>query len=280
MGESLIWIAGDSSAYTLYIDPTGAGVDRGVLSIDGIGLPTIEHTAQPFPFLHGMLDIARRFRDRPVQIGFWQVWTNRANWQAGRQALAAALNPELGMGQLKFIDAAANDWRLDAWAVNAPLERRGGWGPYEIRTVLEFWAPWPFWRKASQESVNGDFNGTTPVNINVSNDGNMPTIPNTIVLAAGAGETIINPVLTIVGTGKTIDLAHTIAAGETVTITCFPPDAANVTKGGVSIIGDLTYDSVLVGFELPRGNSTVQIVGDAGSNGNCQLNFYEWFLAI
>jgi len=277
VAESLTWIAGDSSTYVLYSDTAS---DRGIVSIEGFGLPTLEHVSQPFPFLHGALDIARRFRDRVVQIGFEQEFSNRANWQAGRQALAAALNPELGMGQLKFIDASANDWRLDAWVVNAPLPRQADFPAYGIRTVLEFWVPWPFWRKASQESVNADFNGTTPVNIAVSNDGNMPTVPSTIVLAAGVGETIINPVLTIVGTGKTIDLAHTVAAGETVTITCFPPDVAAITKGGVSIIGDLTYNSVLVGFELPRGNSTVQIVGDAGSNGNCQINFYEWFLAV
>ena len=277
MAESLTWIAGDASTYVLY---SASDTDRGIVSLDGVGLPTLEYTAQPFPFLHGMMDIARRFCDRTVLIGFEQSFGTRSAWQTGRSALAAVLNPALGMGQLKFVDAAATDWRLDAWGVNAPLGRRTGMGPFEIQTVLELWAPWPFWRKATAETDTGDFNGASNVDIAVSNDGNMPTIPSTIVLASGAGETITNPVLTILGTGKTINLEHTIAATETVTITCFPPDEAGIVKAGSSIIGDLTYDSVLVGFELPRGNSTVRIVGDAPSTGNCLITFYEWFLAV
>jgi len=278
--ESLTWIAGDSSTYRLF----DYAVDsrRGVLSIIGFGLPDIEHTSQPFPFQHGMLDIARRFRDRKVQIAFWQNWDTRAAWQSGREAIRDALNPNLGKGQLKFIDANGIDWRLDAWVNSTPLERSGEWSPLEIRTVLEFWVPWPFWRKSSQESEDADFNGINAVNIAISNDGNVPTIPNTIVLTTGAGEQITNPVLLIVGTGLTIDLEHTMAQNEQITITCFPPDDVSILEaGGGSIIGDLTYDSVVAGFELPRGASTFRITGgNAGDNGNCQINFYEWFLAL
>jgi len=70
------------------------------MSLDGIGLPTLEHTAQPFPFLHGMLDIARRFQDRTVLISFQRQFVGRSAWQTGRRALATALNPALGKGQL------------------------------------------------------------------------------------------------------------------------------------------------------------------------------------
>lgn len=275
--EALIWIAGDASTYNFYSSSDG---DRGIMSIEGIGLPTLEHIGQPFPFLHGMMDIARRFRDRTVLITFQRQFTGRSAWQTGRKALAAALNPDLGKGQLKFVDVDGNDWRLDAWVVNAPLMRRAEWGPFEIREVLEFWVPWPFWRKATAETDTGDFNDASNVDIAVSNDGNMPTIPSTIVLAAGGGETITNPVLTIVGTGMKISLAHTIADGETVTIVCFPPEDVSVKKDGVSIMRNLSYDSVLVGFEIPRGNQIVRIVGEATSDGNALLTFNEWFLSI
>jgi len=275
--EALTWIAGDASTYSLY---SASDRDRGIMGIEGIGLPTLEHIGQPYPFLHGMLDIARRFQDRTVLIPWQRQFTNRTTWQAGRSALAAALNPDLGKGQLKFVDVAAVDWRLDAWAISAPMERRAEWGPFEIRTVLEFWVPWPFWRKAAAETDTGDFNDANNVDIAISNDGNMPTIPTSIVLAAGAGETITNPVLTIIGTGMKIDLEHTIAATETVTITCFPPEDVAVTKDGTSILGDLSYDSVLVGFEIPRGNQVVRIVGEATSDGNCLLTFHEWFLGV
>ena len=277
MSESLIWIAGDDSTYTLY---SATDTDRGVLAVEGFGLPTLEHTSQPYPFLHGALDIARRFRDRVVQIGFKQKWATRAAWQTGRSALATALNPDLGMGQLKYVDANSVDWRLDAWVMNASLERRAEFGAFEIRTVLEFWCPWPFFRKATAETDTGDFNDANNVDIAIANDGNMPTIPTSIVLAAGGGEQIKNPVLTILGTGAKIDLEHTIAAGETVTIVCFPPEDVSVKKDGTSILGDLSYDSVLVGFEIPRGNQTVRIVGEATSDGNCLITFNEWFLSV
>lgn len=277
MAESLTWIAGDASTYVLY---SASATDRGVERIDGIGLPVLEHQAQLYPFLHGMLDIARRFRERMVLIDFQQSFSTRSTWQTGRIALAAAFNPDLGKGQLKFVDANANDWRLDAWVVRAPLGRRGGSGPFEIQVDLELWAPWPFWRKATAETDTGDFNGASNVDVAVSNDGNMPTIPTTIVLASGAGETITNPILTILSSGKKISLNHTIAAGETAIITCFPPNEANIVKAGSSIMGNLSYDSVLVGFELPRGNSTVRITGTVPSMGNCLITFNEWFLAV
>ena len=276
MAESLTWIAGDSSTYNLY---SASDNDRAVPSIEGVGLPTLDHQAQPFPFLHGAMDIARRFRDRTVLIGFQRLFTTRAAWQTGRESLRDVLNPDLGMGQLKYVDANGIDWRLDAWVINAPLPR--GRGMYtRFDTVLEFWAPWPFWRKAAAETDTGDFNDATDVDIAVANDGNMPVIPSTIVLAAGGGEQIKNPVLTIVGTGMKIDLDHTIADGETVTITCFPPEDVSVKKDGTSILGDLSYDSVLVGFEIPRGNQIVRIVGEATSDGNALLTFNEWFLSI
>lgn len=277
MAESLVWIAGDASTYTLY----GTDTDRGIQSLEGIGLPMVVHTSQPYPFLHGALDIARRYGDRTVQLGFRQNFASRSAWQTGRQDLAKALNPDLGKGQLKFIDTDANDWRLDAWVVNAPIPRLAGWGPFEIRTVLEFWAPWPFWKPASAETDNGDFSGTSNVDITVSIDGNMPVVPDTITLASAAGEQITNPLLTIVGTGEKISLANTIAAGETVTITCWPPEDVAVTKDGTSIIGDLSYDSVLVGFEFARGSNTLRITGgDASDDGNCLVSFHEWYLAI
>lgn len=277
MGESLVWIAGDDSTYTFFSETDG---DRDRLDILGFGLPRLEHVTQAYPFLHGVLDVARRFSDRTVQIPFRQRWLTRSAWQAGRQALADALNPDLGKGQLQFVDVDSVDWRLDAWVVSAPLERRAGLSPYEVRTVLAFFVPWPFWRKATAETDTDDFNDDNNVNIAISNDGNMPTIPSTIVLAAGAGETITNPVLTIVGTGRKIDLEHTIAAGEAVTITCFPPEDVSVKKDGTSILGDLSYDSVLVGFEIPRGDQVVRIVGEATSDGNCLITFNEWYLAV
>ncbi len=276
--ESLTWIAGDASEYVFYDYQTYQR--RGVLEIEGFGLPELEHTSQAYPFLHGMLDIARRFRDRRVQISFWQNWDTRALWQAGRNEIRNALNPDLGKGQLKFIDASGNDWRLDAWLLNAPLPRSGKWTPVELHAVLEFWVPWPFWRSATADTANDDFNDAANVDIAIVNNGNMPSIPTTIVLAAGGGETITNPVLTILGMGMKIDLDHTIAAGETVTITCFPPEDVSVEKDGASILGDLSYDSVLVGFEFPRGASTLRIVGEATSDGNCLATFSTWYLAV
>jgi len=277
--ESLTWIAGDASTYILYDYQTYSR--RGVLAIEGFGLPELEHTGQPYPFLHGMLDVARRFRDRRAQISFWQNWDDRAAWQTGREAIRDALNPDLGKGQLKFVDANGIDWRLDAWLLNTPLPRSGKWTPEELHAVLEFWIPWPFWRKATADTATGTFNAANNVDIAILNDGNMPSIPSTIVLAAAAGKAITNPILTIVSSGKKISLAHTIAATETVTITCFPPEDVAVTKDGTSILGDLSYDSVLVGFELPRGASTLRIVGDAvTSNGTCLITFYEWYLAV
>ena len=278
MAESLTWIAGDASTYVLF--DYGTYQRRGVTAIEGFGLPDLEHTMQPYPFLHGMMDIARRFKDRRVQIAFLQNWDTREAWQTGREAIRDVLNPSLGKGQLKFIDANGIDWRLDAWLLKAPLERSGNWSPIEIRTVLEFWVPYPFWRKALAETDNGDFNGASNVDITVSVDGNMPVVPTTITLAAAGGEQITNPTITIVGTGKKIDLENSIAAGETVTITCWPPEDAAVKKDGTSIIGDLSYDSMLVGFELARGSNTVRIVGEAGDNGNCLISFYERYLAV
>ncbi|KKL10448.1 hypothetical protein LCGC14_2555710 [marine sediment metagenome] len=221
--EALTWIAGDASEYSFY---SASDADRGIMSIEGIGLPTLEHTGQSFPFLHGMLDIARPFQDRTVLITFQRQFVGRSAWQTGRRALATALNPDLGKGQLKFVDVDGNDWRLDAWVINTPLERRAEWGPFEIRTVLEFWVPWSFWRKAAAETDTDDFNGTTNVDIAVSNDGNMPTIPDTILITGQ----VTNPLLTIIGTGMKIDLENTIATGSIVKIVCFPPEKVNVTK--------------------------------------------------
>lgn len=272
--EDLIWIAGDASTYTLR---TASTEDRNVVTVEGVGLPGLEHQGKRYPFLHGELDLARKFGPRQVLIEFWQVWDTRSAADTGRRALEAAFNPELGKGQLKWVDADATDWRLDAWVRSLPLDRRGIVVRKGVRTVIELWVPWPFWRKSAQESPSGSFSGTTPVDIAVSNDGHVPSVPNTITIGGQA----TNPLIEIVGTGKKLDIQNTIASGETVTATCFPPYHAALTKDGSSIIGDLTYDSVLASFELPKGSSTVRITGgDAGDNGTVTINFYEWYLGL
>jgi hypothetical protein len=272
--EDVIWIAGDASTFTL--QSTGS-VDRWLRGIEGMGLPTLVHQAELFPFTHGILDLARRFRERRVSLSYRQTFATRAAWYTGRQALAAAFNPDLGKGQLKVVDASGVDWRLDAWVVTLPEDEAAAWSPRELRVNVELWAPFPFWRKATATSSTGTFVGTGIVDVGITNGGSVASIPNTITITGQA----TNPLLTILTTNKKVDLRHTIAAGQTAVLTCSPPNACAALKGATNIIGDLTYDSTLAGFELPRGASTVRLVGgNALDNGVVTLSWYEWYLAV
>jgi len=272
--EDLIWIDGGGSSFTL--QSTGSA-DREVTFGDGLGLPLLVHQAEMFPLDHGSLDLARRFKERRVRLGFHQSFSSRANWYAGRLALAAAFNPALGMGQLKWVDASGTDYRLDCWVVDMPLDLVAEASPKEIRTTLTLWAPWPFWRPAAATSSAGTFSGTTPVNIAITNGGHLASVPLTITITGQA----TSPLIEIVGTNKKIDLRHTITAGQTAVLTCFPPDAVTALKSTTNLIGDLTYDSTLAGFALPRGSVTVRITGgSAGDNGTVTLAWYPWYLAV
>jgi len=72
-----------------------------------------------------------------------------------------------------------------------------------------------------------------------------------------------------------------VVYGNGVWIAGTDPDAQLWTDVGSSILGDLSYDSVLVGFELPRGTNVVRIHGHAaGDNGLVTITWWDWFLSV
>ena len=271
MAEGLYWLDGAGASYTLY---DGSDATRRVLEVMGLGLPPIELTMQRTPFDHGAVLIADAYLPREVKVTLHRNLTSRANWFAARQALAQAFTNEKGQGQFKWVDASANDWRLDAYVngglgLPAPTDH-----PWMIRDVVELIAPWPFWRPASVTTVTGNFNGATPVDIVVANTGDVATYPTTITLGV-----VTNPVVQVVGTAPKISLTYAITSGHTATVYCWPVNERRILLDAVTnITGYMSYDSTLA-FQLPRSGCTVRLTAASGT-GSFSMSYYPYYLAI
>jgi len=263
-----------------WIDPDAGEVQLGQVStsrvreFSGLGMAPLQHFLEPIPSQHRQAHRGLKFRPRVVQLALRDIQASATAQDTRHQTLLAALNPDRGEGTLKMVLSDGSTTRyLKCYVQEGPnfdSADRPVWGAAQLYTV-RFVARDPMLRTASQETDSGNFNGATPVDIAISNDGHMPTFP--VIEITGEVEA---PKVELLSTGEYIEFdGYTVPSGNTLSVDHQAGTAE--LADGTSKLSELKKESTL--FYLPRGNDTVRLTCTSGTS-QVTVKFYERFLGI
>lgn len=236
---------------------------------EGFGIPEGKMYGQRMPFEDGEIYDDFDIPARELAIGI--VIPAHLGIMRCRRLLQTWLNPKLGLGTLKRIK--------DGWTRQIDCSLVGGLsfpvsaedGVSEVRDVLRFRAPWPYFYHPTQKSVTVAFNGATPVTLSFDNEGDVDAYP-VIEVAA----TVNHPVMARTDdTDIKLDLDYNITAG-TVEFDC-RRGKKSVMLGATDLYEDLSTASRF--YVLPRGAGSLTLTATSGT-GNCTGTWTEWFLGF
>jgi len=275
------WIDGELN--TFYLSPSIAN-ERYMIEINGLGLPGVERFVSKRAYDHGQSKRGWRYTARPIEIvlGFRSLtpsalWTDMADW-------ASAFNMERGMGTLKMVLQDGTERRIDCEVNDSiPLgsqDRPSG----RVQIVsVSLMADDPMLYDPVMQKATSAFSGSTDVDVECDNDGDVATYP--VIEISGA---VTNPLIELIiggidlwcsadseiwGTTDSelwampeyedaeLDIDHTLA-GTDVMIIDF--EAASVTING-STNGMRYVTKASDFFKLKRGSNTIQLAADSGT---------------
>jgi len=269
MSISIYWIdAGAGSTQLHSVSSTK------IASFSGFGMAPVEHHSQGIPSQHRRLHRGLKFKPRTVQLAVWDHQVNAANQDTRHQTLLTALNPDRGAGYLKVVLHDGTERRLKCRVLEGPdfrSEDRPVWGKHQFY-IVRFLALDPFWFNPTQQSESDNFDGVTPVDIAVTNNGQMGAYPT--IIFATASE---NPKVELVSTGEYIEFdSYTVPGGENLTVDLW----AGTVKldAGTDKISELKKASTL--FDIPRGAQTLRLTAAAGTTSLCTITWYDRFLGV
>ena len=285
------------------------GVDRFLMSFQGLGMPQVEYRRQRGPFQHGETLIDYVLRPRIFQLvhsraqcdrqGYWEARNDlidhlRPNRQTGTSIQQGTFLKKLPGGTQRAIDVMIEEGpRFQA-------RRLDRWEEFSFQEVLRFIAYDPTFYDPTQKTF--DFAVTEVItelafpiafpivfgvslinrSDNLTYNGNWLSYP-TVVLTGP----MKNPLIENSTTGEKLDLYYDIAAGEVVTITLEYGNKTVTNAAGDNLIGVLSTDSDLATFHLAPdpeaagGVNTIEIlVGGTDANSAIELQYYERYIGI
>jgi len=261
-----------------WLDPDGGSIQLGnastshVKAYSGLGMAPVHHFLEGIPSQHRQRHRGLKFRPRVVQLGIWDVRASAQAQDERQEELLAALNSDRGEGRLKIVLSDGITTRyLDCYVQEGPdfaSEDRPGWGEYQFY-VVRFVAPDPFLYDPTPVTESGNFNGATPVNISVTNDGHMDSYP---ILTISA--TVNTPKVMLVTTGEYVQLNYNLTAGH-IDVDC--GEGTVVRNDTIDAIDTLTKASTL--FAIPRGDHTLRLTAASGA-GAFSCSFFNRFLGL
>ena len=243
-----------------------------VSEYSGLGYAPIEHWLQGVPSQHRQLHRGLKFRPRIIQLAIWDFRTSISAQDIRHTTLLAALNADRGEGTLKIVLANGDERRIKCYVSQGPDFDSQGRRDWFQAYILRFLARDPFFYNPTQESEFKAFNGVTPADMAVTNNGHIGTYP-TISIAVGAE----NPKIELVSTGEYIEFeSYTVPGGGPLTIDCWAGTIKLVD--GTNKISEMSKQSTF--FYLPRGNDTLRLTAAAGSSQLVTVTWYSRFLGI
>ena len=261
-----------------FIDPDGVETRLGntaqtfVSDYSGLGYAPLEHWLQGIPSQHAQLHRGMKFRPRTIQLAIWDFRTSNAEQDTRHQTLLTALNADRGEGILKVVLDDGTERRIGCYISQGPDFDSEGRRDWFQAYLLRFLARDPFLYDPTQRSEFKAFNGVTPADLPVTNNGHIGAYP-TISIAVGA----VNPKVQLLSTGEYIQFeSYTVPAGGPLNIDCWAGTIELVD--GTNKISELKKQSTF--FYLPRGNDTLRLTAAAGSSQLVTVTWYDRFLGI
>ncbi len=277
--------------YYDYITPDGvtvplhvpAAVGRWVISATGEGLPPINYDATQGPGQNGATVRAFTLGPRVVQLLIRQQFCDRLGYWLGRSDLLDAIRPNRQYLQGATVPGILRKTRTDGsrrslsavitQGPNFEGSRLGFWDEFAFQEVLRFicYDPTAFDPTVKSQTFTPDpdlvFPITFPITFGelrgiwaVQYAGTWPAFP-TITLTGP----MTAPRMENLTTGGVIQLAYTIPAGDTVTVSLTYGAKTVTDQNGVNLVGTVTSDSDLAFFHLapppeaPGGLNSVKI---------------------
>jgi len=270
MSINFTWIDPDGGETTL-----GQTSEAKVKSFSGLGLAPLTHFLSSVPSQHISLHRGLKFRSRIVQLSLWSHLASATAQDTFHTTLLAALNPDRGEGILKIVLSDGSTTRyLACYVTEGPdfaSEDRPIWGASQFY-IARFIARDPMLYDPSQKSGSDAFNGATPVDIAVTNNGDIGAYP--VISIATAAE---NPKIELVSTGEYLEFeSYTVPGAGPLNIDCW---AGTVELAdGTDKIGELKKESTM--FHIPRGAQTLRLTAAAGANQLVTCTWYNRYLGI
>lgn len=209
-----------------------------------------------------------------------------------RETMAGSMAAQMGspllrskLGVLMYERPGSLTLFIDALPVNSPSFRREG-GPATSVADIEFWCPFPYWRRENDEVVAVDSVGgvTYPLEYElayteviqaarIDNEGSASASPKFTI----QGE-IVNPVIVNETTSEELEFNVSLAESESLEI-----DTAFGQKSVVHVdaLGERTdaFDTLVldnaVFFQLPRGITDFTLTGDPDVSGALLVSWRE-----
>jgi hypothetical protein len=285
------------------------GVNKFLMSFQGLGMPEVEYRVQRGPYQHGETLIDYVLRPRIFQLlhsvnacdrqGYWEARNEliehlRPNRQTGSSFQPGTFLKKLPGGNQRAINVVIeegpkfNARRLDRWEEFSFIE------------TLRFIAYDPTFYDPTQKDFSFSvtetitdlvFPITFPIQFGVSiitkqdnltYNGNWLSYP-TINLTGPMN----NPIIENDTTGEKLELIYDIPASEVVTITLDYGNKTVENGSGDNLIGVLSTDSDLATFHLapdPEASGGINTIivqaGDTDSNSEVELLYYERYIGI
>jgi len=262
-----------------WIDPDAGEIVLGKSSVSrvkmfsGLGMAPLQHFLQEVPSQHAQFHRGLKFRPRIVQLGIWDQQASAIAQDARHQTLLTALNADRGEGTLKIVMSdGSTTYYLDCYIQEGPdfaSEDRPQWGQQQLY-VVRFVARNPFLYNITPVTDNDNFDGANPVDLALTNAGQMGAYPTIII--AGAAE---DAKLELISTGEVIEFDYNLTGGNHIDINC----QTGVINYNDAAMDPLTLTKASVLFKIPTGAQTVRLTATAGT-GLCTVSFLNRYLGI
>lgn len=278
--ELTSYITNDGRTYVLTDPP-----NRWIVSEEGLGMPPIQYVTQRGPYQHG--ESLRDFflKPRIVQIIIRHNYCDRKAYWAGRSSLLNVLLPNRnplvsGVRSVRVADGVLHKVLPDGTSRDLSCIIEQGpnfaprdptqWDELSYTETLRFVAHNPIYYDPAPKitTILNATVGTFPLTFPFSF-----VDPNVYQTLTYAGNWPEYPTITIVGpinnfsitnhtTGQTITLAYYVPDSYSATFTLLYGNKQVTLSDGTNLIGYITADSDLVGFQLVPGANVLSVVAD------------------
>jgi hypothetical protein len=272
--EHILWLPEDGGQYLL-----GPAATRMVISVEGTGMPEINHITQRGPMQHGSTLLDYRLQPRLMQFVVHHRYGSRQSYWAGRATLLDTLRPNRGLsGVLRFVlaDGSLRDIvaTIQEGPNFAPRDPRS-WTEHSFREVLRFIAHNPVFYDPQAYDVlfiqTGGFTFPITFPITFTAFGYVATV----VYGGNWDEyplvTVTGPLTSMVlynhTTDEEISLTYTLAVGQSAIFDLSNYAHKKVTRedGTTNIIGSASGDIATFHLQPGANNLEVTAVGSGAA---------------
>ena len=272
--RQLYWTPSGATTEINLEDWTGSGAGRYAqifcTEIVNPAYPDDEPQQDEIPSLDMAVDRGVAFKPRVITAKFILIASSPSNLALAIRAWDALMNPRLGVGQLRHVAEDGTSRILEARPKSPKWTVRGVWA----RVEQSWYAANPWWRSQTDAIYVTAFNGTTPVVVNVQNDGILPAPPTFRIVGIVSQPKMVNT------SGEVIELlASTSYSDDLLVVNCSLGQPKVMyyrhgTGGGTRWFGYRTAATKF--WEVPVGASAITLQAESGT-ASCTISFPRYY---